>query len=89
MKYITAKLPDEILPVVFSFSPYVTHKTVADLLGLKPEQILSAGFVRLPDGPIETAGFSTSLNCGPAKQDVALIEMGIRCTSREYPARPA
>jgi len=88
MKYLTAKLPDEVMPVAFCFSPYVTHKTIADLLGLKPEQILSAGFVRIDCGCIETAGFSTSLNLGPASQDVALIEMAIRCTNREYPGRP-
>jgi len=88
MKYITAKLPDEIAPVAILFSPYVTHKTITAGLGLKPEQILSAGFVRIAGDCVETAGFSTSLNCGPAKQDVALIQMAINATNREYPGRP-
>ena len=88
MKYITAQLPSEIAPVAILFSPYVAHKTIADSLKLKPEQILSAGFVRFDGERVETAGFSTSLSRGPAPQDTSLILMAIAATNREYPARP-
>jgi hypothetical protein len=88
MKYITAKIPDEVMPVAFSFSPYVTHLAAAERLQLKREQMIGAGFYRVGVDGVETAGFSTSLNLGPDRGDAALIQAGFDLTNREYPARP-
>lgn len=92
MKYITAKLPGQ-LPAAFPFSPHICHKLYADRLQLTPEMIIGAGFYRIETGAnglvhVECAGFSPSLNRGPAPGDAALIAASHELTNREYPARP-
>ena len=88
MKYIVVRLGNTQKAVVFT--PYLTHAVVAQNLGFKEKNVISAGFVHLDqEGNLTCYGKSVSLRLRsrPEDADIIMEDLGVPDIDEKEPFR--